>query len=560
MSSTKSKKLKYTSNQELDNCVYKESDKKEKKRRQPVKGIRTPAPGKADNSEDESEEDGSSTDPENELDSSSEANECDGVSDEEEDVDDEPKKFKKPPKKASKKKKKKKKKYADREGTDSDSDGDDEKDMAEWRKYWTRKELYGRYLPIKELGRGSYGVVFEGQSTWENARIGIAQDEKVAIKKVRRVFNTDTDAKRLLRELKILRCLRGHESIVKLHDIVPPLDAVNFKTLTIVFEYVDADMSKIFKTNQYFSSLHVQYMLYHMILGINYMHGAGIVHRDLKPANILINADCSIKICDFGLARGFSEDLSRDKEEVKKNKKKKGIQRGLTTHVVTRWYRAPEVILLQQKKEYLQAIDMWSIGCIFAELLQMQKENCPTVWKRGPLFPGDSCFPLSPKRSKKKNAIYQSHFDQIRVIFEILGSPTKEEIASLNDEQARAYLEDLPKQEAQDLSDMFPGTNQDGIKFLTQLLKFDVKKRLNVKQALEHPYFSRVRDIDLESAHAKKLFDFEGVSLNRKELHSLILQEALYYHPDRRHEYEASGMVKPQKSKRVKTMLKNKHK
>merc|ERR1712173_488170 len=291
--------------------------------------------------------------------------------------------------------------------------------------------------------------------------------------------NTDTDAKRLLRELKILRTLRGHQSIVKLYDIVPPVDPAKFKTLTIVFEYVDADLSKIFKTNQFFSTLHVQYMGYQILLGINYMHGAGIVHRDLKPANVLINADCSIKICDFGLARGFSEDLSIDKQQKKKNRKKKGIQRGLTTHVVTRWYRAPEVILLQQKKAYLQAIDMWSIGCIFAELMQMQKENCATVRKRGPLFPGDSCFPLSPKRSKKKNGIYQSHFDQIRVIFEVLGTPTKEEIAALDDKQARAYLEDLPKMGGQDLTEMFPSFQKDkhGLDLIRGMLQFDKTKR-----------------------------------------------------------------------------------
>merc|ERR1719295_1750699 len=278
--------------------------------------------------------------------------------------------------------------FKDREGTDSDDDDEeDEKEVAEWRKYWTKKELYGRYLPTKELGRGSYGVVFEGKSTWNSNKLGITVDTKVAIKKVRRVFNTDTDAKRLLRELKILRTLRGHQAIVKLYDILPPVDPANFKTLTIVFEYVDADLSKIFKTNQYFSALHVQYMLYHLVLGLSYMHSAGIVHRDLKPANVLINADCSIKICDFGLARGFAEDLMADKKQQKKNRKKKGIQRGLTTHVVTRWYQAPEVILLQQKQATLTAVDMWSVGCIFGELLQMQKDNCSTVWKRGPLFP-----------------------------------------------------------------------------------------------------------------------------------------------------------------------------
>eukprot|EP00484_Ammonia_sp_Unknown_P018900 CAMPEP_0197025052 /NCGR_PEP_ID=MMETSP1384-20130603/5491_1 /TAXON_ID=29189 /ORGANISM="Ammonia sp." /LENGTH=578 /DNA_ID=CAMNT_0042453537 /DNA_START=142 /DNA_END=1878 /DNA_ORIENTATION=+ len=570
----------------LDNIVYAKNRKLMAAQQHTPKPITTPAPGQNDDDEqqqanmeeeyeyEEDEEEAEGTDPENEVEgrSSDEENALDGRSDEEDngngnvqnggkkhEEEEEPKAFPKQQAKAKpaeKKKKKKveKQKYIDREGTDDEEE--DEKDMPEWRKYWSRKELYGRYLPVKELGRGSYGVVFEGKSTWSNEKLGIENDIKVGIKKVRRVFNTDTDAKRLLRELKILRTLRGHPSIVKLYDIVPPLDPVNFRTLTIVFEYVDADLSKIFKTNQFFSGLHVQYMMYHLLLGVNYMHGAGIIHRDLKPANVLINADCSIKICDFGLARGFHEDLTIDKKDAKKNRKKKGIQRGLTTHVVTRWYRGPEVILLQQQKEYLPAIDMWSVGCIFAELLQMQKENCSTVWKRGPLFPGDSCFPLSPKRSKKKNAIYQSHFDQIRVIFEVLGTPTKAEIASLNDEQARAYLEDLPKQKAQNLAEMFPGTSADGINLLVNLLKFDVKKRLTVQQALEHPYFTKVRDEELEATHPRMKFDFEGIPLQRKELHQMLLQEVLCYHPTERAKFEKSGMIKPLKNKKAKSLKK----
>ena len=137
---------------------------------------------------------------------------------------------------------------------------------------------------------------------------------KVGIKKVRRVFHTETDAKRLLRELRILRILRNHDSIVTMYDIIPPSEPRRFAALTLVFEFVDADLSKIFRTNQFFTTLHVQYMLYQILLGTKYMHSAKIVHRDLKPANILINEDCSIKICDFGLARGFSE----DPEQLKK--------------------------------------------------------------------------------------------------------------------------------------------------------------------------------------------------------------------------------------------------
>jgi len=197
-------------------------------------------------------------------------------------------------------------KVGDDEHENSIDENEDEKDKQEedapWLEFWSLDELMGRYKPIRELGRGSYGVVYEGISLWENESLGIKKDMKVALKKVRRVWKTDTDAKRLLRELRILRSLANHQCIVRLYDILPPLDPKDFSSITLVFEFVDADFSKIFKTNQHFSALHVEYMLYHILLGVKFMHSGGIVHRDLKPANVLINSDCSVKICDFGLS------------------------------------------------------------------------------------------------------------------------------------------------------------------------------------------------------------------------------------------------------------------
>ena len=196
---------------------------------------------------------------------------------------------------------------------------------------------------------------------------------------------------------------------------------------------------------------------------------------------------------------------------------------GLTTHVVTRWYRAPEVILLNQTPSNLTGVDVWSVGCIFAELLQMVKKNCPDYENRGPLFPGDSCFPLSPKRSKKnKNQVYQSHFDQIRVIFDVLGSPTQQEINKLEDEQARQYLEDLPQQDPDDLKKMFPATKKVGIDLLKKMLKFTPEDRITVPEALKHPYFKRVRDRELEITNTNSKFEFEDVSLKTNDLKGII--------------------------------------
>jgi len=197
-----------------------------------------------------------------------------------------------------------------------------QKEKPSWTKYFEEDELLGKYEPIRELGRGSYGIVFEGKTLVKTNKLEAGT--RVAIKKVRRVFVTDTDAKRLLRELRILRILKNHQSIVRLYDIIPPKDPKNFATLTLIFEFIDADLGKIFRTNQYFTQLHVQYMLYQILLGLYYMHSAGICHRDLKPANILINEDCTIKICDFGLARSYSEDITYDVEpEDEKNKNEK---------------------------------------------------------------------------------------------------------------------------------------------------------------------------------------------------------------------------------------------
>jgi mitogen-activated protein kinase 1/3 len=234
-----------------------------------------------------------------------------------------------------------------------------------------------------------------------------------------------------------------HPCVVELIEIIEPEDPANFTTLYMVLEFAESDLKKILKSTLSLEILHIQTIIYNLLCAVKFLHQSKVIHRDLKPANVLINEDCSIKLCDFGLARSLcgvgntSEEIinpsppqkavtagkinlykknsdeekeliveedtpKEDKKEdlrqrlVKTKDQRKNMKRELTGHVVTRWYRAPEIILLE--KDYGPAIDVWSIGCIFAELLSMMKSNSATFIDRKPLFPGKSCFPLSPAK------------------------------------------------------------------------------------------------------------------------------------------------------------------
>ena len=107
--------------------------------------------------------------------------------------------------------------------------------------------------------------------------------------------------------------------------------------------------------------------MYQLLRGLLFLHSADIMHRDIKPCNLLVNTNCDLRICDFGLARGIDHSLFVDQEQEFNN--------AITKYVVTRWYRAPEIVLIS--KNYDESIDLWSVGCVFAELISRQ-----------PLFPG----------------------------------------------------------------------------------------------------------------------------------------------------------------------------
>jgi mitogen-activated protein kinase 1/3 len=358
---------------------------------------------------------------------------------------------------------------------------------------------------VKQLiGTGSYGSVCEAYD--DNTK------RLVAIKRIPHMFDDLIDCKRILREIAILSKLQ-HENVVQIYDIVAPENVEIFDELYMVMEICDTDLKKLCRTDVNLGTLHINTLLYNLMVGLKYLHSAGIYHRDLKPANCLVNQDCSVKICDFGLSRAIGEEQphlhalpntprgeNREQQAVPAVPHTQRLKRHLTGHVVTRWYRAPELILLQEN--YSEAIDMWSVGCIYAELLGMLEGT--KTQDRGPLFPGSSCFPLSPDHKHKTDYKYHTRgkHDQLNMIFNLLGTPPKADIEQLEREDAKRYIKCFAPRTGDGLPSKFPHVDPHAIELLNKMLKFNPRDRIAVGQALEDLLFSEMRDVAKERTAA----------------------------------------------------------
>ena len=422
-------------------------------------------------------------------------------------------------------------------------------------KSFTDWEVGSNYEIIKQVGSGSYGYVVEA--------IQINTGKKVAIKRLNKIFEDTIDCKRILREVTLLRKL-NYQNLINIIEILEPSDLKNFENIYVVLEYAQSDLKKLLKSPIHLEMIHIQTLVYNILLGLKYIHSADVLHRDLKPANVLINEDCSIKICDFGLARsiegiegahqnyGRKEKIDEDEEELTKTKlelkpvkqgkpklikssggliKTTSMKRELTGHVVTRWYRAPELILLE--KDYTAAIDIWSVGCIFAELLGMIKENAATFLDRSPLFPGTSCFPLSPDRSNniKRGGFPHSSQDQLSVIFSILGTPIDDDFDFVTDEKAIEYLKSFPIKKTIEFNDLYPAATSEGLDLMKKCLQFNPRKRITIDEAISHSFLSKVRDKTKEAVSLGSIileFEKEG-DMNIERLRELFVQEMKFY-------------------------------
>jgi mitogen-activated protein kinase 1/3 len=204
----------------------------------------------------------------------------------------------------------------------------------------------------------------------------------------------------------------------------------------------------------------------------------------------------------------------------------------LTVHVATRWYRAPELILIE--KDYTGAIDVWSVGCIFAELMMMIQENSQTFVERKPLFPGKFCFPLSPPGKVDNSTVKINEFgfpvdksDQLNVIFEVIGTPLEEDMEYITDPNALLYLKSLKFRPKMNLKQKFPGSPEDALDLLDKILQFDPKKRMTINEALEHSFFNNVRSSSKEVvSNINFSFEFEeDENLTIEKLKGYFVQE-----------------------------------
>jgi len=295
------------------------------------------------------------------------------------------------------------------------------------------KHVLKKYEIVQKLGRGAYGIVWKA--------IDKKTHEVVAVKKSFDAFQNATDAQRTFREIMFLQELNGHENIIRLLNV---MKADNDLDIYLICDYMESDLHAVIRAN-ILQDVHKQYIIYQLLKSLKYMHSGQMLHRDIKPSNILLNSDCQVKVCDFGLARGSTEQGDAGANPV------------LTDYVATRWYRAPELLL--GSTAYTKGVDQWSVGCILGELLSGK-----------PIFPGTSTM------------------NQLERVIEVTGRPASDDIEAVKSPYAATMLEQLTSSRPRKLNEMFPSASKEALDLMKCCLHFNPNKRMSAKDGLRHPY------------------------------------------------------------------------
>ena len=339
-----------------------------------------------------------------------------------------------------------------------------------------QKLFASRYQKVSQIGQGTYGSVFKYQDTHTK--------EMVAIKKLQKIQDV-ADAKQVLREIIILKtCCHQHILHLKGFFIEENHDSIQ---VYVVTELMDFDLYTVIKKGKdNVTQDHIQYIMFQIFLGVYYLHENNIVHRDIKPNNILLDDACQVRLCDFGLAREIRNKADENKTE----------------YVVTRYYRAPEIMLNSRK--YDSAVDIWSVGCTFFELIEEEI-----------LF---------------KSA--ETYIELLSLIFNVLGTPEAEILDQIENVHAKNWILGLPYVPQKKASDQLKnGTvSAEARDLMDRCLQIDPNQRITAKEALEHPYFKDLFDPESDDQFPRVNFDFsfeDAPDLDLAELMNRIRFEIL---------------------------------
>mmetsp|Transcript_25829 Transcript_25829/g.63896 ORF Transcript_25829/g.63896 Transcript_25829/m.63896 type:complete len:691 (+) Transcript_25829:63-2135(+) len=434
------------------------------------------------------------------------------------------------------------------------------------------------YTELRIIGGGAYSTVA--------AAVDSRSGDRVAIKRVDEVFYSLIEAKKVLREIRLMHDF-CHPNLMSLREIVQPADLTQFTDLYFVLDYMDADLGDVMrrKGGRLMTGEKVRTYLAMFLRGLEHIHALGGIHRDLKPSNVLISDAGVLRLCDFGMSRtvrldagderqrhraqtaGLVVDVVEPREseaELSESSPPMIKSRQLTTHVCTRWYRAPEAVM---EEHYDAKLDLWSVGCIFKEMLDSARELEGAHLRRmkrlgpDPMFPGGTSMQSvgrdgteSPEDSFSRDPLRHELHGQLARIFSVLGIPTEEELSWASQPAVRRASDLISRvshpsrpfsrlsaaerrEEVRRLirNKMKPEVDgEDALDLLGALLSIDPRERPSASAALAHPYLESAAEETytlprgVQRAHLAAIeaaFEFEQQELTQEQLREMICSE-----------------------------------